>query len=331
MNNVKLIKKNNLLQNLNVYKAKKVCAMIKANAYGHGIKEIVGILDGRVDYFGVANAEEGRFARKHTKTPILVVGKTEDFEKCKANNLEIMVESVEDVKRAVGHGLKDNLHLKINCGMNRYGVSESGGLKKICQLLKEYDVGLKSVCTHFSNTDDREQTLCQYKRFLELKQGIENIQVCLGGSGVIDYDFDYDMIRVGIGLYGYERAGLLPVMEIRSKVLKVVFVKQGEYVGYGKKYRATTDGFYAVVPVGYADGLKRCLSGKFSVFIDGKRYKSVGNICMDVFFVRVDSKVKIGSEVVVANDMASLAKKANTISYEVLTGFSNLRGKTKIV
>jgi alanine racemase len=132
-------------------------------------------------------------------------------------------------------------------------------------------------------------------------------------------------------MYGYGRAGLLPIMRIESFVEKIFYASAGEHIGYGTKFEVKRDGFYAIVPVGYGDGLRRNLSGKFYVSINGIKYKSVGNICMDAFFVKVDKNVKVGDKVVVMENAEQFAKKINTISYEILTGFSNFRGKTEII
>ena len=129
---------------------KKVCAMVKSDAYGHGIENIVKLLSDKVEYFGVANEFEGERVRKLTDKPILVVGKVCDYDLCKKCNLEIMVDDEMSIKCAIENGLKDNLHLKINCGMNRFGVSSKISAKIIDRLLTENDIKLKSIFTHFS-------------------------------------------------------------------------------------------------------------------------------------------------------------------------------------
>lgn len=327
MINKKIIKKENLFHNLSMYLNKKVCAMIKADAYGHGLSTIVKLLNDKVDYFGVANEIEGCKARKFTTKPILIVGKAHNLELCKKNNLEIMVDDKETIEKAAKLGL--GMHLKINCGMNRFGISSFLSARVINRYLEDNKIGLKSIFCHFSNTNNRKQTTCQYGTFLRLRKCIkQDVPICFGGSNIVDYPFEFDMVRVGIGLYGYERKGLSPVMGIKSKVVKIFYVHKGEYVGYGKKYKVKKNRYFAIVPVGYGDGLFRALSGKFSVKIGKKTYKSVGNICMDMFFVKIDNTVKVGDEVVVFDDANAFSQKLNTISYEVLTNFSKIRADT---
>lgn len=331
MENFKILNQKNLLDNLQFYKSKQICAMVKSNAYGHGLEEIVMALDGEVSYFGVANVDEGKKVRKLTKTPILVVGKIHDFKTCRKFDLEFMVDSETDLKNAIGFNVSNQCHLKINCGMNRFGVNSELNMKILDNILKDNDIHLKSVYTHFPNTQNRKQTFSNYQRFLSLKSNLsQKPPICFGGSEIIEYPFKFDMIRVGIGLYGYGKKELKPVMKITSYVCETMYVKSGEYVGYGQVYQVEHDGIFAIVPVGYGDGLQRRLGGRINVVINGKKFPIVGDICMDVFFVRVDESVKVGDKVEVMGDAEYFAKRLGTISYEVLTGFSNFRGITKV-
>ena len=120
-------------------------------------------------------------------------------------------------------------------------------------------------------------------------------------------------------------------LKIKSFVKKVFYAKAGEFVGYGSGFLVKKSGYFAVVPIGYADGLMRKLSNKFCVEINSKNYHAVGNICMDCFFVEVDENVKVEDEVVVMKDAEQFAKISKTIPYEILTNFSKLRGETKII
>jgi len=331
MENFKLIEKENLLYNLKQYNSKKICAMVKSNAYGHGLEEIVLLIEGCVDYFGVANEQEALKVRKLTKKPILNVGVCQNLKLCAKHDIEFMIDDEISLKSAINFGLKDKCHLKINCGMNRFGVNSELNMKILDNILNENDVKLKSVYTHFPNTSSPKQTQENYQKFLKIKSCLsQNPPICFGGSEVIKYPFEFDMLRLGIGLYGYGEKEKRPVMKIKSYVCKTFYAKAGDFVGYGQNYFVESDGKFAVVPVGYGDGLPRKLSGKIFVSINDRKYPIVGNICMDVFFVKIDEKVKMGDEVVVMDDAQIFAKKLGTISYEVLTGFSNFRGKTKV-
>lgn len=327
MKNYKVLDSKNLFYNLSQFDDKKVCAMVKSNAYGHGIKEIVNLLKDRVECFGVAHVEEGMEARKWTDKPILICSKIHELKKCKKYNLDVMVENEIDLKKCLKYGLENQLHLKLDCGMNRFGVKSSLQAKILNDLIEEKKLNLKSIYTHFPCTDDKKMTQKNYFNFQKLRSEIsQNTHICFGGSNIIDYKFEFDTIRVGIGLYGYGHKQLRPVMKIVSFVSKIFYADSGEFVGYGKNYKVRKGGFFAVVPVGYGDGLKRNLSGHFVVKISERSYFAVGSICMDCFYVKVDENVNVGDEVVVMENADYFAKKLKTISYEILTGFSPFRG-----
>lgn len=331
MENQKILKIDNLFENLKRFSSKKICAMVKSNAYGHGLEEMVELLENRVECFGVANVEEGMRVRRVSERRVLIVGANPNLKLCKKHNLEFMIDDEISLKSAINMGLKDKCHLKINCGMNRFGVKSPLNMKILDNILNESGVKLKSVYTHFPNSASPRQTNSNYQQFLKIKDSLsQNPPICFGGSEIINFPFEFDILRLGIGLYGYGQKDLMPVMQIKSYVCKTFYASMGENIGYGNAFRVESDGKFAVVPVGYGDGLSRRLSGKFVVKINGKNYPAVGNICMDVFFVKVDERVKCGDEVLILDDAEIFAKRLGTISYEVLTGFSNFRGRTKI-
>lgn len=327
--NKKIINIKNLRKNLEKFSDKKICLMVKANAYGHGLKEIVYGSADLVQAYGVATLEEGITLRTLTKKRIIIFSKVTDYATCKENNLEFFFDNEIELLQAIENDCKKLLHLAINSGMNRYGTKSEIVLKNINKILRENKIKLKSIYTHFSMCENKKVTKSQYEKFLTLMSSITiPTEICLGGSGVYDYEFDYDMLRLGIAAYGCEGER---VMEITSFISNIIYVKKGEYVGYGKKYKMKKSDFIGVVPVGYFDGLCRSLANNFYVKINGKNYKSVGNICMDCFFVLLDDSVKLGDEVIVMDDAEYYAKKLKTISYEILTNFSNFRGKIEIL
>lgn len=332
MKNFKYINHDNLISNINHFKSKKICAMVKSNAYGHGLREIVKLIDEHVDMFGVVSVEEAVKVRELTELPILICSKVDDYKTCRKNKIDVMVDDENDLMDCLKKDMRQSIHLKINCGMNRFGVKSPLAMRIINDVLEYEKIKLKSIYTHFSCTDNKKITKNEEKNFQMLRSEItQNAPICFGGSGIFDYDYDFDILRLGIGMYGYGDKNLKPVLKICSYVSKVFFASKGEKIGYGTHFFAHRDTFFAIVPVGYGDGLRRNMSGKFEVFINGKKRKTTGNICMDAFFVEVDESVSIGDEVVVMADAEYMAKKSETISYEILTGFSNFRGKTKIV
>lgn len=325
--------------NLKCFEQKKICAMVKCNAYGHGMKEIVQLVCDKVASFGVVNVQEALAVRSLTDKPVQICAKLSDgadLALCRQHAIDVIFDDLNSLQQCLDAGLRENLHLKINCGMNRFGAKSVEQLQVIDDVLRKENVSLKSICTHFSCTQERSRTKKQHKLFRLLRAQIsQDAPISFGGSGVFDYHFDYDILRLGIAMYGYgfentkKQLPLRPVMQVRSHVSKVFFAKKGEYIGYNRAFRAKKDGFFAVVPVGYGDGLRRSLAGKFFVKINNKLCRAVGNICMDCFFVEVDAGCFVGDEVEVFSDAHTLS--AGTITYEVLTNFSNLRGETIIV
>lgn len=329
MENFKYLDIDALKYNLSCYSSKNICLMVKANAYGHGIEEIVKFSSKYVEAFGVVNIKEALKIRALTKKRIIIFAPVVDFKLCHEFNIEFMIENEDELRKAIIYECTNLLHLAINTGMNRFGTKSEIVLKSISNILKENNIELKSIYTHFSDTEDIHKTKKQYNKFCALRNLIkQNVPICFGGSKIYNYNFSFDMLRLGIGAYGYEQ-NKLKVMTISSHIIKKFYSKKGEYIGYGKKYQVRKNSFFGVVQIGYADGLTRALSQKFTVIINGKKYKSVGNICMDAFFVKIDENVNVGDEVVVLRDASYLAKKAKTITYEILTNFSNLRGTVK--
>lgn len=326
--NFKLLNIKNLIFNITQIKDKKICLMVKANAYGHGIKEIVKASNNLVWGYGVVNIQEAIQVRKYTQKRIIIFAPTIEYEVCKSKKFEFFVDSELGLKEAIENGCQNLIHLAINVGMNRYGVKSEIELSNINKILAENRIRLKSIYTHFPITSNHVKTNKAYQKFLKMRKLItQEVPICLGGSEVKNYKFDYDILRMGIDAYGYGK-DTKKVMHIFSNVIKINYVHKGENVGYGKKYKERRGNYIAVVPVGYGDGLMRRLSNKFKVKINGIKYHAVGNICMDCFFVKIDRSVKVGDKVQVMFDADYLAKIAKTIPYEVLTNFSLLRGTT---
>ena len=137
---------------------------------------------------------------------------------------------------------------------------------------------------------------------------------------------------MGIELYGYEVNGVSPILSVESEIVSLQDVKKGEHVGYLCGYTADKDITVATIPLGYADGLPRKLSNKFEVNINGKKARSIGNICMDAFMVDIDNiKCKIGDKVTIMNNANYIATILGTTEYEVLTNFNKFRGERIIV
>lgn len=343
-NGEKIISKKQLLKNLEEIKklanGKKICVMIKANAYGHGLSEIAGMLRGRVDFFGVANVNEALEARKVCKSSkILIVGKTFDFETCEKNNISFVIESFSQFSKLVEY-VKDknvknciNIHIKMNSGMNRLGINSVKEFKEIYKLCEKFGICVEGILTHFATADcdsnfyEKQKTF--FKKFLNEIPKREMPIVHVGGSATLlqNNDFDFDMIRVGIAIYGYlKKCNVKGILQIKSHLIKVFEVRKGDRIGYANGFVAKEDMKIGIVPLGYADGISRNLSNKAEVVVNGKKCKIVGYVCMDMFFVDLSGKeAKEGDEVIVFNDAKKYARILGISPYEVLTRFSLTR------
>lgn len=336
-----ILNKQNLLSNLQFLKSrqKNLCAMIKANAYGHGLRQVVSMLSGKVCAFGVVNIQEALQARRiDGVTPIIIFGSCDNIKRAIENDITLTIISVEYLKKVIKTAKKckkaAKLHLNINSGMNRYGIKSIGQLRCVIKLLLENGLQLDGVFTHFSSlTSDADYTIKQklhFDRFVKIIKKYFNPVVHVGGGNSIFTLDGYDFYRVGMFLYGYGTPGVKPVLSISSNVAALQVVNKNEHVGYLCSYTAKSQMRVGVIPIGYADGIKRLLSNDFYVKINDKLYKNVGNICMDCFMVQVDDEVKIGQKAIVFDDASAWAEKLNTTEYEILTGFNGFRGRRVI-
>lgn len=333
----------------------KVMAVVKANAYGHGIVEVSKHLEKqRCDYFGVANVEEGVQLREAgVKKPILVFTLATELQARLAveHDLELTISSAEEgatlnriaqkKKKAV------QIHLKIDTGMNRIGMRPEGIKDVVRSVAVLRSVQIKGVYTHFANADEKEKAyarmqLTRFQRSLEELRhaGIEPELIHVANSAaILDLPESYfDMVRPGITIYGYypsrhttESIPLKPALTLKSHISFVKSLHAGESVSYGRKFIARKRTTIATIPIGYADGYSRLLSGKTSVLIHGKRFPVAGLICMDQLMVDVGSaNVRVGDEVVLIGKQGSaeitawqLADKLSTIPYEICTSISS--------
>ena len=349
------INKNNLLKNIKIIKEKlnpetKLCAVVKANAYGVGVREVVSIVKDEVDYYAVANIEEALELRKLDKDKeILILGYVsfEDIELAVIHNLSITIISKEYFLGLTEHLKKFNLkslkiHIKINTGLNRFGLSKTEFIR-IIQILKEDESLFKfeGCYTHFATKSSDEEFLeKQFREFESVTKlcGKKVVKHCSNTYATLTHlEMQMDMVRVGFGLYGMEENmfGLQPVIKIESEIINILNLKVGESVGYDRTFRAKNNTKIAVVPIGYADGFSRNLSNNFELYVNGKFAKVVGRICMDICFIDVTNiDVKIGNKVEIMGEKISTTKFSNilnTSTYEILLNFNKMRCVRQIV
>ncbi|NLT21115.1 MAG: alanine racemase [Syntrophomonadaceae bacterium] len=348
--------KHNLDQIRRVVGPARIMAVVKANAYGHGILEISRLCQQeKVDFFGVATIEEALLLRESGITvPILVLGSVP------VNSLRLLV--TNDIRATVfNESLAIELsrvaqelsrpayvHIKVDTGMGRLGIIP--GDKALQTVKAIYDlpgIVTEGIFTHFAAADMAEvdytlQQLERFKAFLDkLEQSSVKIPIrhCANSAAIMQFPPSYmDMVRAGILLYGLypseevrkEVISVIPAMTLKSRVSYIKTVPAGDTLSYGRTYCCSQNTRVATVPIGYADGYSRSLSNKVQAVIKGKLVRQIGTICMDqcLFDVTQVDDVQEGDEVILfgrpeqgvtADDLANLS---GTINYEVVCAIS---------
>ena len=320
----------------------RVMAMVKALGYGSGGYQIAKLLENnKVDYLGVAYTDEATELRDTGITlPIMVLNPDlTDLTPYVEHNIQPVIYSFSSLNSIANERIK--IHIEFDTGMHRLGFNPEDVTQLVNELESKPNVEVVSVFSHLVASDDVSMdhfTENQIKKFekitnlLQAKLKVPFIKHLSNTSGILRYpNAQYDMVRLGIGLYGIsaaeDKSHLQPVSTFKSYISQIRNVKAGDGIGYGQHSRSDTDRKIAVVAVGYADGYSRAFSqGKGFFMIQGKKAFVTGNVCMDMTMCDVtDIECKEGDEVVIFGDeprVELLAKNIGTISYEVLSNVS---------
>ncbi|MGN0993462.1 MAG: alanine racemase [Bacilli bacterium] len=308
--------------------------VVKADCYGHGaLESIQSIIDGGCNYLAVATLEEALSIReKFNDIPILCLGiiPCEYIDLCVENNITVTVSSYDYALELVNVSYENlKVHVKINTGMNRLGIATFDEFKKTIDLLWKNNVVVEGVYSHIFNASDVWDTNTQFDKYQEIIGDIDKSRIPIfhisASAALISYkklDF-VNGCRLGIIMYGFttdKDLNLKSTFSLHSRVIQINNLKKGDKVGYNGIYVAEGSEKIAVVPVGYADGVIRKNTGR-DVYINGKRFPIVGNVCMDMLFVKIDDSVKVNDEVVLLKDIEHIEYVADyleTIPYEVL-------------
>ena len=346
---------NSILHNINVHRAllkpeTKMMAMVKAYSYGLGGYEIAEFLQHHhIDYLGVAYADEGVDLRKSgITTPIMVMNPEQhSYNIIIDYNLEPEIYSFRVLElfneKLIQKGIQQRypLHIKLETGMHRLGFKKHE-LGDLIKKLNSMNVKVQSIFSHLSSSDDegeKEYTLQQIHIFnensLKLMAGLNNqpIRHILNTSGIVNFSaYQFDMVRIGIGMVGVSanveiKKQLKSAVTFKTVISQISAVKEGESVGYNRKFKATQNTNIATIPVGYADGIPRLVGNNVGfVGIRKNLFPIVGTVCRDMMMSDFgDFLAKEGEEVIIFNSNPSLedfAAYCKTISYEVLTSIS---------
>lgn len=320
---------------------KKLMAIVKADAYGHGAQMLAQtMLASGVDAFGVSSVDEGLDLRQaKIKAPILVVGAVPvwAFETAIQNNIAVSIFNDAHLKACKEvferTGLKPKVHVKIDTGMNRIGVRSEEAVEFIEEVRRANYLKFEGVFTHLSAAEDIEPTREQVNTWNKILSQIDKKGLLLhiqNTAGTFGYDIDSNMVRVGISLYGLypdlpkgiNRPNLKQILGLKARITNIHELKAGEGVSYGHTFKAYGSTRVATIPIGYADGIARLLSNKIEAEINGVKIRQIGNITMDqMMFDLGDVNAQVGDVVTLLNEtdlsLDSWAEILGTINYEL--------------
>jgi alanine racemase len=324
----------------------RLMAVVKADAYGHGAVPVAGAaLEAGADCLAVATVEEGVQLRRAGMLSPMILVFTDllpgELRLAEGHRLAVTAHSLPSAKRVAARP-RVEAHLKVNAGMNRWGVEphETGEARKLL------GPRLAGVYTHLSSADSdpgaTRRQLDLFEAVLAAQPfGDALIHAANSAATLWHPRSHYDCVRPGIALYGLnplgdrgsaEEEGLRPAMALKSYVAGVRRLGSGDGVSYGLTYRAEIPTFAATVPVGYAEGYRRTLSGRAEALIRGTRRPLLGRVTMDACVFAADESVEVGDEVVLVGAQGServtaeeLGARAGTINYEVTTGVNPRR------
>lgn len=343
-----------LSHNLNVYRSylkpdTKIMVMVKALAYGSGSIEVANLLEfHRIDYLGVAYTDEGVTLRKNgINLPIMIMNPSLDsLDKILEFRLEPEIYNLRLLKEINRYTKINNhpihIHIKLDTGMSRLGF-DPDDLEEMTKILKENSlITVASVFSHLSSadlTDHNDFTKNQASRFKNATRFVESqiqkgfIQHIANSAAIIRYpEYHYDMVRLGIGLYGFDATGLIndqlrSIGTLKTEISQIKNLKKGDSVGYGRREVIEKDSTIATIAIGYADGFFRSFGNKTaSVWVNGSLAPVIGNVCMDMTMIDItEIEAKEGDTVIIFGDeqpLKSLADSIHTIPYEILTNIS---------
>jgi len=336
-------------------------AVVKADGYGHDAKLVSEYaIKGGASQLGVATLKEGiKLRSSGIKKPILILGNLytkKDLIISFKNDLMPTISSISEclICNNIGKhfGLKFSLHLKVDTGMSRLGFEFNKFVQQFEKIESFENISIEGIYSHLSSADEdnpldpKSSTQLQRLKFQKLLEQINihrnhNIKIHLANSAgmLINKDFHYSMVRVGLSMYGYSPVAkidkdlsLKPALFLKVKVAFIRIIDQGVGVSYGRKFVSSKKTKLAVLSIGYADGVPRNLSGKINVIHNNKLYPQVGSITMDQMMVDItgSNEIKVGSTMVLLGSDGEKtispidwARESKTIPWEILCAFKN--------
>ncbi len=335
----------------------KILAVVKANAYGHGAIGVAKFLEDKADYLAVAATDEALELRKNgVNCPILILGHIPygDYDNIVKYNITPTISDFYEAELLSQAAVKADsvapLHIAVDTGMNRIGFKcDETSVEEIKKIKTLSNIEIEGVFSHLAAADmlDKVYTKMQAERFEDFVAQLENaginapIKHLYNSAAIADLEKKYDMVRQGIILYGLKPSDEVefnninipqPVMSMKTRVVQVKTLPAGESISYGCTYTTEKETRVATLCAGYADGVTRVLSNNGEVLIRGKRAKIIGRVCMDQFMVDVthipeveagDTATIFGTDGEETISVDEIAKKANTINYEIICNINS--------
>lgn len=319
-----------------------ICPMIKSNAYGHGATPVAETLLGcGAKKLGVGQVEEALELKKNKiNCEILIF----NFDSLSAayeiteNKFTAVVSSWDQLEYLSKSGKPVNIHLKFNTGMNRLGFETWEAKKLSDEMIKMESKGffLKGIATHVVDAKNKKLLQDQVDEFRKIKKYFSNVIAHIFSSESMfsyqDWQTEKWGVRPGIAIYGLGELGLNPAMSLVTKIIQIKKIKKGQTVSYGGEWVAQRDSIIGVIPIGYADGLHRSYYRKGEALCKNKRVPFAGRICMDfsmldltdIAGVNVSDEIcLIGTQGTDEISASEIAKKIDTIDYEIVTSISS--------
>ena len=331
---------NNIKEIIKNYPYEYYFGVVKANAYGHGFETVKTMDKAGINYFCTSSLEEALETRKYTKKPILVFGyvNTKDLALVEKNNITLSIISFDYYNELVKANPKIKVHLKINSGMNRFGIKDKTEVLEIVKKLKKTNMELEGIYTHLatSGVSDNyyDKQIANFEDITSLinLRDIKIVHLFNSISTARHKKLAYaNGIRLGLMMYGFtfrmniskltelkrklfykkisdtmltNNLNLKKVLSLYSEVININKLTKDEFVGYGARHIASDNELIAVIPIGHADGVTECFK---KVMINNREYPIVA-VCMDYIMVKVDKTVKLHDEVSLINDKLAIGK-----------------------
>lgn len=330
------------------------CAIVKADAYGHGAVTIAELLSDKVDFFAVASADEAmELRRAGIKNNILVLSYThsDDYEELIQNDIRLTVYNKDRAKKisetAKQLGKTAIVHIAIDTGMTRIGFyPDDESLNDVCEISKLENIKTEGIFSHYACADMTDKSISDnqtqlFKNFINrcADSGVTfSIHHLCNSAGISEFKEHFDMVRMGISLYGLYPSdeidqtiiNLQPALTFKSHIISIKDVDKDVGISYGHTYKTSEKRRIATVSAGYADGYPRALSGCGRVIVNGKYAPIVGRVCMDMFMIDVtdidcketDEVILFGSDGNISVSVEEIGMKSMSFNYEIICGVS---------